>query len=186
MYVHAEKKLIYLAHPRTASSSTADALMKIGFGMCGQKGHHMTLQPKVLVGRYGVPREEWTAFTTVRNHWDIAVSFAWTRNDVQKTLPFTVEHFKEALGHAWYRTEHEMFALHVEDADIILRFEGIQDNLNTFLTRRGLGPVALPHIHEEWSEKRGGPGYRRFYTDETRAYIADKFYDEIAKFGYTF
>jgi hypothetical protein len=185
MYVHPDAKLIYLAHPRTASTSTGKALKEIGF-INSPEGHHARLHEKRLLNKYGAPREKWLAFTTVRNHWCIGVSFIHVRRpDFVSPKVFKIEDFEKALDKCWYREDHEMYAHH-KAADVFLRFEDVENQVNTILRLAGLGPIKLPHIFKEWQDKRGGPGYRRFYTDETRDYIYNRFKDEIERFGYEF
>lgn len=187
MYVHPEAKLIYLAHPRTASTSTARALTEPSIGFLRPNdGHHARLHPQRLLKKYGAPREKWLAFTTVRNHWSIGVSFIHVRNTaIVNPDIFRIEDFEKALQACWYRQDHEMYAHH-KDADVFIRFENVEEQVNTILRLAGLGPVKLPHVFKEWVDRRGGPGYRRFYTNETRDYIYNRFKDEIERFGYEF
>jgi hypothetical protein len=190
MYLHQEKKMVYLAHPKTASHSTVDALTRVGFEpQFPDEGHHAPFHEQRLLKRYKwPPRENWLVFTTIRNHWDWAVSLAFARRKFQRrNIPDTewsVEMFKTVLRPCYYIEENKLFGLHAPHADIIIKFEHLEDDLNFVLSQRDLGPVELQHLRPTvWREKQS---YREYYTDETRNYIAERFKGEIEEYGYEF
>jgi len=181
MYLHKGKKLVYLAHPKTASHATLKALRSIGFeDEYPIRGHHANLHPSGLEVRWGAPREEWCAFTTIRNHWDWAVSLSFASPNPQ----FDLESLKKTLKPCFYLAENEIFALHSHDADIILQYECIEEDLNWVLEMNGLGPVELEIVRP--TVARLARPYQEFYTPDTRSYIAERFADEIERFGYKF
>ena len=194
MYVHKEAKLVFLANPRTGSTSVAKALMEIGFEQDGT--HHSARDI-----------DGYTTFAVVRNHWDAAVSWVFGKHlGEYKDLDFTVETFEFALDNE-YVTEHEMWGYH--KPDLVVRFEGVaapyplsmEEQIN-FILAPGVGyhfsgppktirlgvckldAIALQRANV--STVRNGRHYREFYTDETRDYIGNRFKDEIERLGYEF
>lgn len=79
--------------------------------------------------------------------------------------------------------DHEMWWLHSNDADIILRYETLQEDLN-FLGDFGVDIPQLDQVNV--TTKRPMREYRPLYTEETRRWVAEKFRDEIERFNYRF
>ena len=167
MYVHNDGKLVYLANPRTASTSTAAALLEIGFEKVGL--HH---SPN-LAGRLG---QGWLTFSTVRNHWDTAVSWVMAHN-----LEMSVESLRQVLDNE-YTSSHEMWNYHRQD--ITMRYEDLSMWLNMILVGRGLPRAYLPRRNV--SVNRAGRHYSELHTPETRFYIGHRFGDEIMRLGYRY
>ena len=64
----------------------------------------------------------------------------------------------------------------------LIRYENLQNDWDRLLISVGMEPVKLPHLN-----RTGGKGdYRDYYDPSTVAMVADKFAEEISKFGYTF
>ncbi len=182
MYVHDTVRLAYLAHPRTASVATRDALLLGGFRAAS--GHHTGLPRPGLEP----PLEgDWKIFTTVRNPWDTAVSWIYHMNRATPppARPWPLDLFKNDLGprNSWITTYGRLFWM-LEDADVVLRYESLQDELDKFLTGEGVEPVPL--LRANLSAARGGADYRSFYTDETQDFVGELFKSEIEALGYTF
>jgi hypothetical protein len=197
MYVHEQSRLVFLAHPRTASVATAEALKKIGFRMWGGS-HHMRLwehSPPRSSPAYPDPRpngnelltlntrREWTVFTTIRNHFDTAVSWVFRRFK-DRTLDWSVDGFRTALDYNYWVDPHAMWAMHGADADVILRYETLEDDLARLLKARSLRIAGLPRLNT--SGRRNEAHYREFYTPETRAYVQERFKTELIGLGYEF
>src|SRR3990167_5363229 len=175
MYINWEARLIYLASPRTASVATSDALLQTGFVRF--KGHHGGME------RAGsLDRASFTTFTTVRNHWDTVISWMfWSR----RSPPFSIRDVEKALAEAesWI-TYHQLFSLHLNDAQILWRYETLQQDMDAFLAKYDL--VVPPLERRNVSGGRSTKDYHDYYTPETQAYVAERFKDEIARLGYTF
>jgi hypothetical protein len=185
VYVHKECKAIYLAAPRTASIATKDALIKIGFRKkcfcpsgdgthawnCGK--HHATL-------RLLSERDKWTVFTTVRNHWDTAISWYFYNNSGERSL-FRIDDIKHAFDNGWTKP-HALWYLHTGNADRILKYESLDADLNAVLKAVGLPAVEVPHVH--LSANRDGRPWRSFYDQEGYEYVKKRFWDEIVQYGY--
>jgi hypothetical protein len=180
MYAHREKKIAYLAHPRTASTSTAAALQTLpGWKLTGSHGHHD--------GLHGIPggeRPEWLVLTTVRNPFDLVVSDSFSsfkKLAAQGKLEFQVPLFREVVEtNSWLRRRF----WHVDEADVVMRFETIQNDLEAALAMRGEPMPELPR--KAVSASRAGRHYRDFYNDETRAYVEGAFAPELEAHGYRF
>lgn len=184
MYVHEAKRLVYLAHPKTASRAVRDALKQHGFvrsiylpnsrpHKCGTErgpNHHKGLREH--------PGPEWTVFAAVRNHFDAWVSwYAYTGRDGERFDPGFVERIMERNS-TYFPEPDKMWALHTRFADRVLRYETQAADLSNLLGEQ----VVLPL--EGVSEKRERRPYQEFYTPEMRAYVLDRFGDEIAAYGY--
>jgi len=167
MYVHNDGKLVYLANPRTASTSTADALLEVGFEKVGT--HHS----KNLAGPLG---DGWLTFSAVRNHWDTAVSWVMAHN-----LSMTLESVEQVLDNE-YTSDDEMWAYH--SPDITMRYEELGMWLNMILVGRGLARAYLPKRNV--SVNRAKRHYSELHTPWTRTYIYNRFADEIARLGYRY
>jgi hypothetical protein len=197
MYIHDEKKLAYLAHPKTASISTATALKEVGFRRF--QGHHSKINCRNSPINED-NRHEWTTFTTVRNHYDLVISWTayyvgiastgdqryeklakigWTLDE-----PFSLRAFELALEEASAYVTDRLFGHHIDDADYLLHFETLQEDLDLLLKARGLKSPQIRQLNV--TPQRKGRHYSYFYTDETREYIGKRFAKEIAELGYSF
>ena len=190
MYVHHQAKVVYLAGPRSASIATASALETVGFrcignrrGLIGNNFHHAPLWD----GRSPVTsetRDQWFVITTIRNHWDVAISWLFKRQRDLKIRPhWGVADFRKWLPANWVGPDR-MWHLHADGADHLWRYETLERDMAKTLTSLGL---SVPALHKEnVTEVRGGEDYRRFYTPQTRRYIGERFAAEIERFGYTY
>ncbi len=181
MYFHREARLIYLAHPRTASIATADALQKIGFEMMHE--HHGRLRCLPIADEPNL-RTNWYAFTVVRNHFDTAVSWVFRRTHGRREI--TKEVYEQMLtspGNRWVEL-HTMWHLHSNDADFIIRYENLEEELNCILQSAHLPKVELKK--KNVSVGRDGRHYSEFYNSQTRDYIENRFGNEIRRFGYEY
>lgn len=183
MYIHHEAKLIYLAHPRTASIATSTTLRKIGFKKLEPPSdHHSQLWDQ------GTPvtrenRHEWTVFTTVRNHWDAMISWAFKKYR-QEPKVWDQRVFDHVFkGNRWV-TDDRLWWLHLEEADVVLRYENLQEDFNSVLSKHGIDPPTL--LRENVGRERNGKPYWIFYDRQTKKYIYEKFKKEIDQLGYTF
>jgi len=174
MYVQANGPLCFLAHPRTASRATSDALGQRGFIMVGS--HHGGPPNADLGGR--------TPFCVIRNHYDAICSwfFNWNRSGE----PMTAKWIRSFVGghHDYFKPKQMWWYTYLEPQPIILRYEYLQDELDALLTSYGLKPIRLPVVGR--SRDRAGVHYREFHTADTVAAVRRLWGDEIDRFGYVY
>ncbi len=125
-------------------------------------------------------RSKWIVFTTVRNHYDALVSWVCKRYKNRTQTPWDLEAFKTALRANVWVEGHSLWGRHMHSADVVMRYESLELNLESVLGFR----LVIPPINV--SEQRKGRPYREFYTDETREYVAERFGGEMRRFGYGF
>ena len=177
MYIDRERKMIYLAHPRTASTATAAFLQTIGFEP--SHGHHS------MMWSPGCPitedeRGEYEVFTTIRNHYDTLVSWFHVYLDTALTeLPIIEASFYRSLDPKYVKP-HSLWWMHMPDADVILRYETLDEDLSLLL---GLD-VEVPF--KNVSRRRGDKHYSAFYSERAREHAEARFSEEIERCGYDF
>ena len=171
MWVSQEKRMVYLASPKTASKATKEAIRWLGFEKDG--GHHDTLSAHPGVG--------WTVFTVVRHHWDAWVSWYCYAADMSHPLDAKwIAHHMEVDCPEHFPNPNGMWARHMEFADRILRYENLAEDLSSVLGCT----IILPTVNV--STRRGKRHYSEFYDEATQEYVARHFKGEIERFGYKF
>lgn len=146
--------------------------------------NHMPAQRvKALLGD-----EMWSSyfkFAFERNPWDRQVSLYFWRFPDPDTRPgfeaFLTErrYIRKARNWSIY-TINDQLAV-----DRIGRYESLEDDLKAICDDLGAGtPGPLPKL--KTGTREGGRGYRQYYTDQTRAIVADWYQKEIEAFGYEF
>jgi hypothetical protein len=186
MYCHADKKLVYLAHPRTASVATAWELCRIGFVKVVPGDHHSKISHSSPAKPFDDrTRREWTAFTAVRNHWDAAVSWRFKRKSLRSDdSRWDADSWRLLLGSINWVEKKKLWWLHGDDADQILYYEDLESQLIDFLLRHG---IELNELSEQnVTPSRDGRHYSEFFTNSGRDYVGERFRDEIERFGYEF
>lgn len=125
-------------------------------------------------------RSEWTVFTTVRNPFDILVT--WCKKYEE---PVNENGIVKVLNKSSYLScNPPKLYVHRRDVDGFLRFEKIENDLNHVLEAHGLEPVELPVINQ--TESRIGDHYSQYYDDKTRQFVAEKFSEQLSTFNYEF
>jgi len=135
-------------------------------------------------------------FTVSRNPWDRVVS-GWKY--LQKTFPAHIERtfaknlsLKETLlnlpqsGHDYrHITRNQIDILIDKSGKSILtdhiRFENLQEDFNIVCDKIGIPRQQLPHVN-----KTNHKHYTKYYDDETRELVAQKYARDIEYFGYKF
>lgn len=72
-----------------------------------------------------------------------------------------------------------------EGADIVMRYERLQDDFDAVLERAGVDG-AHPIPQRNVTPQREGRDYREFYTPRTRRLVADAYADVLGRFDYSF
>lgn len=124
-------------------------------------------------------------FAFERNPWDRQVSLYFWRYPDPDTRPS----FEQFITEPRYVRKARNWGIYtINDqlaVDRIGRYERMEDELNAILkTLKIDASPTLPRLKS--TTREGEADYRTFYTDRTRAIVADWYKREIAAFGYTF
>lgn len=136
-----DARLVYLAHPRTASRTTRDVLLRLGFEQeydrTDERGSHHATFPE------GFDPKGYDVATTVRHHMDAFVSWWFYTSEKHRggsTKPDRA--FADALWDKRRRLfpdRTRLFSLHLPQATTALRFETLAEDLAGWLGRGGIG-----------------------------------------------
>lgn len=127
-------------------------------------------------------------FAVERNPWDRQVSLYMHRCWKTGREP----NFDEDIQSLAYRsTEHvrlqnwPVYAIGDEIvADMILRYESFEQDLEDLWSAIGIEPLDLPRKRSEYREDR--PHYSTYYSDKSRALVGSWYRREIEALGYSF
>ena len=122
-------------------------------------------------------------FACVRNPWDRMVSYyftprqqvgAWDRKEFRKMI-------SKGLSVADYlrldKGEEDPFG----NVDYVMRFENLANDFRSVCTTLGIPTAPLPQYNRSNREH-----YSKYYNDEHRELVRERFAPEIERFGYTF
>jgi hypothetical protein len=168
MYVHEEKKVAFIAHPRTASSATGHTLLQMGFTMRGN--HHAFNRKWDLEG--------WTIGCTVRNPFDTMVS--WFYN-TPREQPFDLW-LPKFIQECHYLKDNHLMFYGKPYATHVLKFENLQNGFNAFCIDADLPVTTIPHRNV--SEKRGKEGYMTYYNFARVRLVIERFRDDFVNGNY--
>lgn len=164
----------FIAHPKTGSQSCRLAL-KRDLRAQQVRGHHTVDEPTVdrLTESNGI------IACTVRNPFDVMVSWYFYSHRHADQLPdFSewVTHTIEA-GNGWI--EQGMF-YGAKHCNAIIRFEdGVERQLNRFLTKCGLPNVSLDYVGSTKHNE-----YRYYYEPAIKNLVFNRFKKEFQEFDY--
>lgn len=151
-----------------------------------------------------LPPEVWQGyckFSIARNPWDRMVSlFSWkTRNDAsmkpQKRLihklglPFDelaeLRKNFSAFVNRGFETNDRFYILDgALCADVMIRYESMDDDLAALAKRLGLPPLSVPRL--KTGIRPGQYHYSQYYDDATRDLVAERHAHDLRLFGYRF
>jgi hypothetical protein len=168
-------------------------------------GHRLALKlprhAKIIAAKELLPHEVFAGlfkFAFVRNPWDLQVS---SYHHIRRERPHYLgghENFTEFLR--WKLDPERPYQYHLDTSierqsdylidlagkpcvDFIGRYEQLNEDFTRICRHLGLNPPALPHRRRAPDREAD---YRRYYTDETAAWIARHFARDLAWFGYDF
>jgi hypothetical protein len=168
MYIHEEKKIAFIAHPRTASSATGHTLLKMGFTI---EGTHHAFDPNWDV--------DWDIFCTVRNPFDVMVS--WYYNCLKpREKPFS-SWLPEFLD-GCYHLQGRMFFGQLT-CNHILHYENLQEEFECLMDKFDIPCMEIPQRNV--SKSRNGRPYIGHYTFETGKIMIDRFLEDFRANGYS-
>jgi hypothetical protein len=173
-------KILFLANPRTGSQAVTKYLVdNYPEAIWSKCRHHATLKelagfnPKLLgCGNYHLDDE--VTCTTVRNHWDIIVSWWLLMYPEGCVRVRELEWFIWNGTHSYFAKGNKLFWLHY--ADVYLKYETLEDDLGRLLNRN----VKLPHIGKTENKKN----YKSYYDKDSWEAVYERFHEEIEMFGY--
>ena len=157
MAVVIKGKLVFLEHPRTASTAVRDALKKIG-------GQPHTRHTYIKAQRGEV------TLATVRIPYDVEV--CW----------WLIKTFKEfILGcHDQFMTKNGRLIYYHKHVNVFLQYETLQFDLNIVLDSLNLPTVKL----KKYNETKGKRPFDTYYTAETVAIVERRFGQELKEYCY--
>lgn len=169
MYIHEEKKTVFIAHPRTASSATGHLLTQLGFKIVG--GHHNILPKKI--------GPDHIVLGTVRNPLDVMVSWYFNQRreqrDFTEWLPVFLEQatiIKEGLFVGIRHCTH------------ILRYETLQSDFTKAMCYAGFQRFEVVLPRRNVSKLRTDQPILDYYTPETLQMVVDHFRQEFIDHKY--
>ena len=191
-----EKKFIWIAVPRVASTTINLQLIKLGASLLGYK--HETYRASLM--RSGSPTgHDYFSFAFVRNPWERVISMSRQSGPIRARTPCSAiekeriritnfvknldEYAKSDPGDVFTISQTDYLRnLHGEiDMDYIGRFENLQEDFDHVCGLIGYEIQQLEH-HNKSNEYL----YRELYTDEARDIIYQRYEDDIRNFGYEF
>ena len=162
---------IFLAERRCASRVLRDVLL-MQPGSESVSPHHAAYSEVVdnCSGlRSMLAVQEYTVFSVVRNPADVFVTMHKSNS------------FQEYMRHMSYSPAY-MFFQHVHAADVVLRYENLEHDLNAFLRSRRAPEVTIPY-KEEYVTGLKNP-WPSYYEKKDIDFILDAL-PEIERWGYT-
>jgi Sulfotransferase family len=122
-------------------------------------------------------------FTCVRNPWDRMVSYYFT--PTQKAEAWDRKKFRKVISRAVSVADYLRLDKGEADpfgnVDYVMRFENLADDFRTVCAALDISPIILPQYNRSNREH-----YSRYYDDELRALVGERFAAEIEHFGYVF
>ena len=210
MIISHKHKFVYIAMEKTGSVSIRNRLNQysdIRYGNFNEKNPHTTASQvkKELFVNDTKKFNSYFKFSFVRNPWDRIVSwYEFMCKQVHKTesprYDFTAKQYNtykefSLIGFdAFIRSEYKKrnscylgYSRYYEDKnqnnllDFIGKLENLQEDFNTVFDKIGIPRQQLPH-----NNKSKHKHYTKYYDDETRQIVAEKYAKDIEHFGYKF
>jgi hypothetical protein len=122
-------------------------------------------------------------FTCARNPWDRMVSYYFT--PTQQAEVWDRKKFRKIISSAAPVADYLRLNKGKEDpfanVDFIMRFENLADDFRTVCAALDISPTSLPRYNRSKREH-----YSKYYDEELRELVRERFAAEIERFGYTF
>jgi hypothetical protein len=185
MWVLPEKKMCFLANPKTASSAIAHTLTSLGFRHYGDQ--HCTPDRSGWDHRQEIDNT-WTIFCAVRNHFDTMVSWYYHQTCRPGKSKYFGKSFEPFL-YDWtlnprYFRGGKMYWERNPWCNRVLRFESLQYDFNELLTSCDL-PATVLQVHNVSKNRKKRPPWE-FYSEASVKFMEKTFGDEMKFFGYTY
>ncbi len=156
---------------------------------------------KAIAAREMLPRELYDRlfkFAFVRNPWDLQVS---SFHHIRRERPHLLGPHQDFAAFLRHKLDPARpYQYHIDTSierqsdylvdlhgnvivDFVGRYERLEEDFAEACRRIGIAPPALPHRRRATDR---GRDYRSYYTDETRALVAEHFRADVEMFGYRF
>ena len=195
------KQFLFVHIPKTAGNSiqtilrdySEDEIVALrgeqdGIERFGLRNPHYKLRKHSTLAEYraALGEEQFRnlyKFTCVRNPWDRMVSYYfrrtrdakdWARKEFKKMI-------LKALSVADYLRLDESKEDPFDNVDYVMRFETLADDFRRVCAALNIPAKPLPKYNRSGREQ-----YSRYYDDDLRALIRERFALEIERFGYVF
>lgn len=154
MYVHREKKIAFIAHPKTASSSTSHVLVQeLGFV---PEGSHHQIDEAMLTD----PHDPWAVISTVRQPLDTLVSWYFHFKKHHPGLPAFPVWARTFVASNTFVARRMFFGLEITTHALV--YERLQKDWDVVCEELGLAQRELPHRNVGNVDK---VPYKDFYND---------------------
>ena len=202
--INHKHKFIFIHIPKTGGTSIEDALFsrktRTKKNLWGEPNKYQDGGLQHLIATHILNEvgedifSNYFKFSFVRNPWDKLVSqFKYNRNrsDLREIIGVDKEtKFHEYLiklnstrNHVQWDCQHKF--LYDDNGkllvDFIGRFENFQQDFTTICDKIGIPKQNLPHKNKTKREH-----YTKYYDDETKQIVAEKYAKDIEYFGYEF
>lgn len=185
MWVLPEKKMCFLANPKTASLATAHTLESLGFVHYGDQ--HCIPACSGWNRRQEID-SSWTIFCTVRNHFDTMVSWYFhqtARPGKSKYFGQPFETFLyEWVHNSRYFRDGQMYWERYPLCNKVLRFESLQYDFDCVLTSHDL-PATPLQVHNV-SKNRKRRAFQELYSEASVKFMRETFGDEMELLDYAY
>ena len=186
MWILPEKKMCFLANPKTASSAMGNTLHSLGFQTMGDQ--HCVPENSGWRHWPVISKDDWTVFCTVRSHMEVLVSW-YLHNTAKPSAPyfgFTFESFlyNWVANPKWFRTREpkraQMYWERNPLCNVILRYETLQADFDKLLADHDL-PATQMQRHNVSKRKKD---HSQYYTPKTLDFLQNHFKVEMAELRY--
>jgi hypothetical protein len=167
MYIHREKRVAFLAHPRTASSATGYHLLQLGFELV--KSHHH-IDNEDLTSMYVV-------FGAVRDPFDVLVSWYFNQKREQSCFKEWLPVFMDGCS----LMQGTLFP-GLKYCSHLIYYESLQVDFNHVMETAELPQTTL--THRNVSKGRSGDYMRYYRDDKIRALVVDRFRQDFIDLDY--
>jgi hypothetical protein len=196
-----EKRFLFVHIPKTAGNSiqsvlrdySEDELVALrgeqdGIERFGLRNPNYKIKKHSTLAEYRAALGEMEfgslfKFTCIRNPWDRMISLYFT--PTQRTETWDRNKFRKIISRALPVTNYlrlekgrgDPFA----NVNYIMRFENLADDFRAVCAALDISPAPLPRYNRSNREH-----YSKYYDDQLRELVGDRFAAEIERFGYTF
>ncbi len=183
MWILPEKKICFLANPKTASLATAQTLEMLGFKSFGDQH---CIPAASGWRRWQEIDDTWIVFSTVRNHFDLMVSWFFHNTKTpaaSKYFGWPFERFLYEWAHnpKWFRN-NQVYWERTPLCNRILRYETLQTDFCDLLTGCGLQDLTLQVANV--SKNRRARAHHGFYSKKSIEFMVSKFGAEMSLYNY--